>query len=58
MLPYDGVQAIQNVLTFKIKDINQISFLSSVELQNYVLQAQNILNISFQLQARNRAAYK
>jgi len=42
-LPYDGAKAIQNVLEFKIKNMNQISLLSSVELQNYVLQAQDVL---------------
>jgi hypothetical protein len=43
-LPYDGVQAIQNALAFQIKPMNQIYFLSSTELQNFVLQAQRILS--------------
>jgi len=43
-LPYDGVQAIQNALAFQIKPINQIYFLSSTELQDFVLQAQRILS--------------
>jgi len=46
-LPYDGVKAIQNVLEFRIKNINQISLLSSVELQNSVLQAQDVLSNLF-----------
>jgi hypothetical protein len=43
-LPYDGVQAVQNALAFQIKPINQIYFLSSTELQDFVLQARRILS--------------
>jgi hypothetical protein len=42
--PYDGAEAIKNVLAFKFKDMNRASHLSSVELQNSVLQAQALLS--------------
>jgi ubiquitin len=42
--PYDGAETIKNVLAFRFKDINHASHLSSVELQNSVLQAQAVLS--------------
>jgi hypothetical protein len=42
--PYDGAAAIKNVLAFKFNDMNRASLLSSVELQNTVLQAQEVLS--------------
>jgi ubiquitin len=39
-LPYDGAQAVMNVLAFEFKDTH----LSSAELQNCVLQAQTVLS--------------
>jgi hypothetical protein len=44
---YDGVKAIQNAFAFKFKNMNQFSLLSSTELQNSVLQAQDILSNLF-----------
>lgn len=46
-LSYDCAEAVQNVLGFKIKNMNQFSLLSSTELQNSVLQAQDILSNLF-----------
>jgi ubiquitin len=43
-IPYDRAEAIKNVLAFKFKDMNRASHLSSVELQNSVLQAQAVLS--------------
>jgi hypothetical protein len=43
-LSYDGAKAIQNVFAFEFKNINQLSLLSSAELQNSVLQAQDVLS--------------
>ncbi|CAF1038746.1 unnamed protein product [Adineta steineri] len=43
-LPYDSVNAIQNVLTFKFQDMTDTQQLSPCELQNSILQAQTILS--------------
>ena len=43
-LPYDHAEAIKNVLAFKFKEMNSTSHLSSVELQNSVLQAQALFS--------------
>jgi hypothetical protein len=43
-LPYDGTEAVKNVFEFKIKDMNQTHCLSSTELQEFVIQAHNILS--------------
>jgi len=43
-LSYDCAEAVQNVLGFKIKNMNQFSLLSSADLQNFVLQAQGVLS--------------
>jgi hypothetical protein len=43
-LSYDCAKAIQNVFAFEFKSINQLSLLSSIELQNTVLQAQDVLS--------------
>jgi hypothetical protein len=43
-LPYDGAEAIKNVLAFKFRYINRATRLSSAELQNSVLEAQTILS--------------
>ncbi len=42
-LPYHSTEAIQNVLAFEVKDINQTHNLSSVELQEFIIQAHTIL---------------
>ena len=42
--PYDRAEAIRNVLRFNIKNMNQVSLSSSTDLQNFVLQAQDILS--------------
>jgi ubiquitin len=41
--PYDGVEAIKDVLGFEFGNMNRASRLSSAELQNSVLQAQDVL---------------
>jgi ubiquitin len=41
--PYDGVEAIKDVLAFEFGNMNRASRLSSAELQNSVLQAQDVL---------------
>ncbi len=43
-LDYSGAEAIQNVLTFKLTDVDQTQYVSSAELQEFVLQAHNILS--------------
>ncbi|CAF3653235.1 unnamed protein product [Rotaria sp. Silwood1] len=42
--PYDGAEAIKNVLAFELKDMNHARGFSSAELQNSVLQAQAVLS--------------
>ncbi|CAF1087003.1 unnamed protein product [Adineta steineri] len=43
-LPYDSMNAIQNVLIFKFKDMNHTQQLSPSELQNSILQAKTVLS--------------
>ncbi|CAF1038600.1 unnamed protein product [Adineta steineri] len=43
-LPYDSMNAIQNVLTFRLEDMTDTQQLSPSELQNSILQAQTILS--------------
>ncbi len=47
-LPYDSVETIRNVLAFKLKDLNQSRYLSSTELQEFVLQAHTMLSTLYQ----------
>ncbi|CAF1264644.1 unnamed protein product [Rotaria sordida] len=42
--PYDGAEAIKNVLAFDFKHMNHAGQFSSAELQNFVLQAQAVLS--------------
>jgi hypothetical protein len=42
-LSYRSAEAIQNVLAFEVKDTNQIHNSSSVELQEFIIQAHTIL---------------
>jgi hypothetical protein len=42
--PYDGAEAIQNVLALEFDDVNHASHSSSVELQNSILEAQAVLS--------------
>jgi ubiquitin C len=42
-LPYHSGEAVQNVLAFKLKDMNQTPGVSSIELQEFVIQAHTIL---------------
>jgi len=46
-LSYDGMKGVQNFFAFKFKNMNQLSLLSSAELQNSVLQAQGLLSNLF-----------
>jgi hypothetical protein len=46
-LSYDGAIAIQNVFAFKFKNMNQLSLLSSAELQVYIVQARDVLSNVF-----------
>jgi hypothetical protein len=43
-LPYNGAEAIKNVLAFNFKDMDQTRYLPPSELQNSILQAQTILS--------------
>jgi hypothetical protein len=47
-LPYDSVEAIRNVFAFKLKDLKQNHYASSVELQEFVLQAHSMLFTLYQ----------
>jgi hypothetical protein len=42
-LPYNSVEAIQNVLAFNPEDIHRIHHVSSTELQEFVIQKHTIL---------------
>jgi ubiquitin len=42
--PYDGAEAIKDVLAFELKNMDHTSHLSSVELQNSILEAQDVLS--------------
>ncbi|CAF0964346.1 unnamed protein product [Rotaria sordida] len=42
--PYDGTEAIKNVLAFDFKHMNHAGQFSSAELQNFVSQAQAVLS--------------
>jgi hypothetical protein len=42
-LPYHSAEAIQNVLAFEVNDTNQTHNSSSVELQEFIIQAHTIL---------------
>jgi ubiquitin len=42
--PYDGAEAIKDVLEFDVEDMDHTSSLSSVELQDSVLEAQAVLS--------------
>ncbi len=42
--PYDGAEAIKDVLAFEFKNMDHPSRLSSVELQNFILEAQDVLS--------------
>jgi len=42
-LPYDSAEAVQNVLAFKLKDMDETHSVSSIELQEFVIQARTIL---------------
>jgi ubiquitin len=44
-LPYRTVEPIRNVLVFKLKDLTQSHYLSSAELQEFILQAHTILSM-------------
>ena len=46
-MPYKGVEAIENVLEFKLIDIKHMNQLSIIKLQNSVLQAQDVLSNLF-----------
>ncbi len=46
-LSYDGAKAIQNVFAFKFKNMNQLFLLSSAELQEYIVQARDVLSNVF-----------
>ncbi|CAF4160803.1 unnamed protein product [Adineta steineri] len=43
-LPYDSMDAIQNVLIFKFKNIDHAQRLSLSKLQNFIIQAKTILS--------------
>ncbi|CAF1409673.1 unnamed protein product [Adineta steineri] len=43
-LPYDSMDAIQNVLTFKFKNMHNTQQLSLSDLQNSILQAKTVLS--------------
>jgi len=43
-LSYNVAQAVKNVLNFKFTDVDQTQYVSSAELQEFVLQAHNILS--------------
>ncbi|CAF3851769.1 unnamed protein product [Adineta steineri] len=53
-LPYDSMDAIQNVLIFKFKNIDHAQELSLSELQNSILQAKTVLST---LYSKTRAIY-
>ncbi|CAF4337681.1 unnamed protein product [Adineta steineri] len=42
-LPYDSMNAIQNVLTFRLEDMNHTQQLSPSDLQNSIVQEHNTL---------------
>jgi hypothetical protein len=42
-LSSNSAAAVKNALTFKVKNINQTRNLSSIELQDYIIQAHTIL---------------
>jgi ubiquitin len=46
-LPNDSAEVIQNVLALEFKDINQLSRLSSTELQEFVLRSRLVLSILY-----------
>jgi hypothetical protein len=43
-LPYECAQAIKNVFTFKVTDVDQTHHIASAELQEFVLKAHTILS--------------
>jgi hypothetical protein len=43
-LPYDGAEAVKNVLAYKRNDMNDGDHLSSVKLQESILEAQAVLS--------------
>lgn len=43
-LPYGGAEAIESILEFKFKDVNQTKYLSPSELQHFILQAKTRLS--------------
>jgi hypothetical protein len=46
-LPYDSAKAVKTVLEFKIKSKTRARHYSLTKLQDYVLQAQNVLSILY-----------
>ncbi|CAF1409731.1 unnamed protein product [Adineta steineri] len=53
-LPYESMNAIQNVLTFKFQDMHNIQELSPSDLQNSILQAKTIMST---LYSKTRGIY-
>jgi hypothetical protein len=43
-LPYDGAEAVKNVLAFKFEDMDHTQLLAPSELQDSILQAQTLLS--------------
>ena len=43
-ITYDGRKAVTNILKFKVKNPSCVDHYSTIELQNYILQAQSLLS--------------
>jgi hypothetical protein len=47
LMPYNSVEAVQNVLAFNPEDVHRIHHVSSTELQEFVIQTHTILAILY-----------